>query len=177
MTTRWIGGVLVAVAACGGLTEQEGIYDVATWTENPTGCDAEGPSVAAAHAPHVFLRADSFFGQDFINVVECSDLGDCRTRAAETDTLELGGNIFDEGNDDDGWRGRIVSAFGSGGTCGGTVDDGTLTTTATGFRIEHQRRDVTFEASDCTTEAAEAAAAAAPCSSLEVITTTLVESL
>lgn len=168
-------GLALPLLACSDdepLTGLEGIYTITTWTENPQACDAEGPSVATSHDPLVYLKAESFFGTDFVNIVSCADQAECESMARDEDTLHLGGFVFENGNDRDGWTSRSVVAFESGGMCNGFVSDDTMTATGQVIRIEERTRDVPAFTGECTDEAVEERAAALPCNELEIITAT-----
>ena len=86
------GGVLLALTlvACGGSDEGdengaggldeatvqsfEALYRLDSFTENPSSCDAEGPSTLATVMERNFVTVGgSFFGQRFLQLVSCSD--------------------------------------------------------------------------------------------------------
>lgn len=169
---------VLALAACGdegASTALEGIYAVGTWTENPTACDAEGPSVAPLNDPFVYVKLESFFGSEFLNVVNCDDEADCDARASDDDTIHLSGFAFDLGNDRDGWTSHSSAGFGDTPDCTGFVTDGRLTSAEPSIRIEKRRTDsAPFSDAECSDEAAEAAAAGQPCADLEVVVATFV---
>src|SRR5262245_8030913 len=80
-----------------------GLSTIDTWTENLTGCDAEGDSILETQgSTALYLKNESFFGEDFLNGVMCTDVEDCATKAAD-DTIYLDRFAFTEGNDDDGY--------------------------------------------------------------------------
>jgi hypothetical protein len=170
---------LAGGAGCGGLsTDLEGIYMITAWTENTAGCEAEGPSVLAGQSDAMFyVRAESFFGTDFVNVVLCADPQDCTTLASG-ETILFDGWAFDEGGDGDGWRGAeaLVSTNG-GNECSGSVSDDTMRSPVDGtVRIESRVRNTRTFAPDadgfCLSEDAIAAAAGEPCARFEVVTAT-----
>jgi hypothetical protein len=175
---------IVALSACGGddsPTELEGIYQLSTWTANPDGCDQEGPpALEASSYSHFFVRHDQFFGEEFLVAVMCEDLEECRTDAADTDTLYIGQFLFEDGNDADGWLGFRSFLFSE--TCDGTVDEQILTGDAgSAVRIEQETKSVTAvpldDEGECDSEAARAQAADLECEQLAVVTGTYLEAI
>ena len=179
--------ILAVIAAsaigCGGdglSTDFEGTYTIATWTENSTSCDAEGPSIQAQQSDTAFyIEPASFFGQDFINGVRCTDLADCQMMQADS-TIYFNGWTFDDGSDAQGWTGATVFAGTSGSECTGQYIKHTLTGPAAGsVRIESRTQMTAPFPTDkdgfCDTKDAEVAAQGMPCVKLEVVTGTLVE--
>ena len=165
-------------AGCGGDddgTALAGIYQLSSWTHNPDGCDQEGPAAAEeSFYSHFFVRQDSFFGVEFVSAVMCADLEECRTNAADTDTLFIGNFAFDGGDDDGGWTGNS-SILQVGETCMGQVFESTLTGDAgSAARIERQTKSVSEvpldEMQECDTEGAYQQAASLPCEELSVVT-------
>jgi hypothetical protein len=173
-----VATLAVAPTACGGdLTALEGVYTISTWTQNDTGCASEGPSVLAdMQDTHLFVKADKFFGEEWVSVGLCADAADCEMRLGDDDTIDLSGYIFDSGSDDSGWRG--ASYFGTrdpDGNCDGTLEENTLTSPGDGqVRIETRSTPVAGFAPDaddfCTVENAQAAKGDAACAELEVLT-------
>jgi hypothetical protein len=188
MRRSLLGGVVVSVwaaAGCGGSsglsTGLEGIYSITTWTDNPTACDAEGPSVLAMRGDTaLFIRTESFLGKAFLNGVRCADLPACRTAYVDA-TVMFNGWSFEKGGDASGWTGATIYAgSGTGTQCTGKVIDHTMTSPATHqLRIESKSREAMPFAvgSDgfCSTDAAQVAAMGQPCVDLEVVTATFVE--
>ena len=168
------------VAGCGGGgggTSHEGIYSVTTWTRNSTACDVEGTSVAAMNEPFFYVKNESFFGEDFVNVNGCADVSDCKTQANDNDTIHIGMFAFEEGDDKNGWKTRSAFAFEVSGQCQGGVTESVLTISGSSFRIEQKHFDaVPFPPStgedECPDEKVEQAAAGQPCNELEVVTAT-----
>jgi hypothetical protein len=176
MRTTTIALLALALAGCGGKSSDlEGIYTVDTWLQNQTACDeATATDVAATRAPMFYVKVDSFFGQDFLNVVECTDLADCQAMAGDDDTLHLGRFLLDQGNDDDGWTGTVTYSSGPdlSNVCSGGVSTATLTADGTGVQIREESIDVPSFAprnDECEPDDAEAAAAGLPCTELEAI--------
>ena len=165
---------LVGTTACGGgsQTDLEGVYTVATWTDNQASCDAEGQSVLALHEGFFYIKEENFLGSKFVNVSGCMDVADCQAKAGDDGTIHIGGYGFETGSDSAGWRSHSAIAFGSGGTCMGSVSDVLMTSTADTVRIESRATMSAPFTGDCTEAAAEAAAAGQPCASLEVVTAT-----
>ncbi|HET6612034.1 MAG TPA: hypothetical protein VFG83_08605 [Kofleriaceae bacterium] len=172
----------LALAGCGGDdgSELEGIYTLASWTTNPDSCTEEGgPDIEADGYTHFFVRKDSFFGQSFIAAVMCADLEECRTKAADKDTLYIGQFTFDE-NGDGGWTGTSTFLFGE--DCAGTVSTFVLTgDPGVSVRIDSKGRAVTNVPKDsdgfCDTDAAEAQAEGQPCDQLTVVTGDFLEGI
>jgi hypothetical protein len=174
---------LMLVFVCGacdeGSTELEGLYEVASWTINPDGCDVEGgPSPDGELYTHFFVRFDSFFGEEFVTAVLCTDVDECRADAAATGTFFLGAWAFDEGSDDDGWtggRGLLDD------TCSGVVEELALTgAPAAEVRIEMTAATISDGPRDgdgCELAGARALAAEQPCESLEVVVGTYLEAI
>ncbi len=167
---------MAVIAGCGGgsLTELEGVYTVSTWTESSTSCDAEGPSVAAQRKPSFYIKAESFFGEDFVNVKSCDSEAACRMLATEADTIHIGEFAFEDGSDAAGWSSRSASGYAFDGSCMGLVSESKLIATGEQIRIEVRRIEVPPFAPDaqneCPDEAVTAAAAGQPCTDLEVVT-------
>jgi hypothetical protein len=174
---------VLALAACGGglSTDLEGVYMTATWTENATACDVEGPSKLAGQTDKaLFVEVAEFLGVEFVNAVQCTDIADCQSKAAE-DTIFLGGFAFEGGSDSAGWTGATVFASGDQTTCTGSVVDYVMTDAGGGLRIESRERDSKpfAVASDgfCDTDDARVAAEGQPCVRFEVITATFASDL
>jgi hypothetical protein len=167
--------------ACGDSgTAAEGIYQIASWTENVDSCDSEGASIAEDNS-NTFLYVENaeFFGQEFINVATCPDLETCRSEA-EDDTINLGGFAFESGSDSDGWTSSGYFLSGQD-TCGGEVFEDRLLVTDDGVTIERRAKIVEGIPLDsdgfCDGDAAEAMAKSLPCARLEVLQGTLQEDL
>lgn len=158
----------------------EGIYALDTWSRNDGACDAEGPAVNTQSQPVFFLKYEKFFGYGALNMRQCADLAECQAEYGEEDTIHLGGPSFDEGDDDSGWTGQSFFAFGSNGTCSGSVIDYRLDAVGSdGVRIEQRTRDTgDFPANaegDCDEDDIVEAAEGMPCTELEVFTGTVLE--
>lgn len=184
---RFVGSVLVVSAlwcsaGCGDdESALQGIFAIERWTANPAGCDAEGPAAPEeAQYSHFFVRDDNFFGEQFLVAVTCSDLASCRTMAAETDTLFLGGFFFESGDDDAGWTG--TNGYLGGDTCDGEVNATGLTgESGAAVTLRRESRTVTEVPKngdgECDLDAAFAQAEDQPCERLEVVTGGFVEGL
>lgn len=184
---RLATALLCLATACGGddggSTDLEGIFELASWTHNPDGCDGEGPATAEeSFYTHFFVRHDSFFGEEFVAAVTCEDIDTCRSMASDEDTLYLGGFAFDQGNDDDGWTGDS-SVLSIGETsCMGSVFQATLTgAPGESVRIDEETKTVTDvplgDEEDCDNEAAYDQADDLPCDELTVVMGTYVEGI
>jgi|SRR5688572_30746502 hypothetical protein len=179
--TPWIAtaALALALAACGGgiSTDLEGIYEIDTWTSNSAGCETEGTSVLASQSQQRFyLRSESYFGADFLNVALCTTDTACATEAA-TGGIEFDGWAFEDGSDGAGWRGTFTAATVTGGECQGPVSDDVLRSPADGMlRIESRFRESRTFAPDgdgfCNSDDAIAAAAGEPCVRFDVVTAT-----
>jgi hypothetical protein len=162
------------------LTALEGVYQIQTWTENATGCDSDGDSVLADRTDdHFYLKAESYPGQEFLNLVLCEGLEACAATAAE-DTINIGFG-FESGSDSAGWRGSGYTLGGSD-ICSGEVRDTRLSETSAGqLRFEIRRTFVEGVPLDtdgfCDSDAAIAAAASQGCEALEVTTAMQVSDL
>jgi hypothetical protein len=176
---------LLVFPGCGGDDESalQGIYELASWTSNPDSCDVEGPpSFEASAYSHFFVRQDEFFGETFVSAVMCADLEECRTNAAETDTLFLGQFSFDEGSDDSGWTGWNASGIPSDDGCDAMVNLGRLTgEPGVSVTIRQEGRPVTGVPldgeGDCDLDVAHERAEDASCEQLVVVTGSFFESL
>ena len=168
---------------CGddGGTSLSGVYEINTWTENPDGCDTEGPSVLPHPfgTTHFYIKNESFFGQSFVNVVGCEGVADCQEQAMDLSIdLSFFGNLA-SGNDDDGWR-NDDSSCGGGSTIDypellmSEVSEGQIVLEAQIKSLDDPPRD-SEGFLDC--EAGYAQVASLPCERFEVIQGSLVEGL
>lgn len=172
-------GLGLALAACGGgiSTDLEGIYEIETWTSNTAGCETEGMSVLASQSQQRFyLRSESYFGADFLNVALCTTDTACATEAA-AGGIEFDGWAFEDGSDGAGWRGTFTDAGVVDGECQGPVSDDVLRSPAAGtLRIESKFRESRTFAPDgegfCDSDDAIAAASGEPCVRFDVVTAT-----
>jgi hypothetical protein len=179
----------------------DGIYKVDSHTLNETSCDAPGP---AATQPYAFLlvgqQTISFGGAGgaFMQADNCADLAACRERKSQNTSgnINLGGFIFDKGNNTAGWTGSVTSFSQGGATsnCEGSVKELSLTPiTATAeassnaptrLRLEIREWPVTLPPGpedpdqigpNCDDTNIVAEAKKNPCGSLEVIEATFAE--
>lgn len=167
---------LPLAAACGGdddgSTALEGIYE-GSRTHNAEGCDSEGPP-QVLFDPNFFVRLDSFLGEEFVSVVACDALDECRMTAADTDTIHIGEFTFDDGNDQDGWTGWSAQLQVGDASCMGEVFLSTMTgQPMNSVRIARELRRVSGvpldEMGECQEETAHQQAEAAPCEELTVL--------
>jgi hypothetical protein len=164
----------------GGGTSYEGIWRVDAWTNNNTGCDVEGPSVAATREPFFYTKNESFLGQSFVNVNGCDDIATCKEEANDKDTIHIGSFAFEEGSDGAGWTTHSAFAFDVQGQCEGGVTDTKLTISTATFHIEGKHFEaVPFPAmtgeDKCPDAKVEQAAAGQPCDGLEVVSATFMQ--
>ena len=155
-----------------GGTAAEGIYEIASWTENVDSCDSEGASIAADEFDEfLYVTNSEFFGQEFVSVATCLDLETCRMDVAD-DSINLSGFAFEDGSDSAGWSGSGYFISGSD-TCSGEVFEDRLLVTDEGVTIERRSKDVEGIPKDsdgfCDGDAAKKMAKSLPCTRLEVI--------
>ena len=165
--------ILVACGGSDGLTSHEGVYAVATWTSNPSGCDAEGPSIAELQDPFFFIKSENVFGEEFINVNVCPTAEACAADARDDSTLHIGQWGFQSGDDGSGWTDDSAFAFDVDGTCQATRVQTRMTFDGTSVTIEERTSRGTFApdaTGECGDDAAAAATANSPCETLEVVT-------
>ncbi|HTM21628.1 MAG TPA: hypothetical protein VL172_14000 [Kofleriaceae bacterium] len=179
---------LPLLAACGGdMSGLTGVYDINSWTDNPTACDVEGPASGNTETA-LYVKEENFIGTKFLNVNACTDVAECETLAADDDTINIGNWGFTDGNDDDGWvdsNAYAFTNFDDPTKCDATGSETIMTSPAEGMlRIE---RRTTHSAEPypatgpnddpCPDAGAEAAVQGQPCDSLEVVTATFNEPL
>jgi hypothetical protein len=69
----------------------EGVYRLDSFTENPSSCDAEGPSTFATIMDRSFVMVgSSFFGDHYLQLASCSD-SDCPMKV---DAIRTNGSYF-----------------------------------------------------------------------------------
>jgi hypothetical protein len=169
--------IALAAAACGGpSTDLEGIWTLDAWNANPASCADPGPDELANHDPLLFIKLESFFGQDFLAVVECPDPATCTADATDDDVDLFASFLLDRGSDSDGWTGTISFSTGpdANNNCSGGASTATLLVDAAGTGITIRDEDVdvpSFPPRDgmCEPEDAALAAESLPCTSLEVV--------
>jgi hypothetical protein len=179
-----VASLIALGTACGGglSTDLEGVYSVDTWTQNATGCGAGGDDVTSLHDPLIYVKADSFFGADFIGAVGCPDPATCQAEAAD-DTISLGQFYFEEGSDDEGWigRGGYSSGPGPDGMCIGGLNVLTMTGSAGAsitLRDEfHEAAPFAPEGGECDVDTAMDNAATQPCASADEVHATFTAEL
>jgi hypothetical protein len=178
MTMRIVVSIALACAACNGggsdeLTSFSGAYTIQDWTENPTACDSAGPSILASQQNKgLMVKSVNFLGQKFVDAATCLDSDECN-RFLDDNTIHLP-NALDKGSDGAGWTGDFVVAFGTSTACSGDVTHAILTGAGDGVSLRLEKTTVTSFPADssgqCSTDAATAAAAGLPCSSVQIIT-------
>ncbi len=173
-------------AACGGDDDGDtalaGIYQLDSWTHNPDGCDQEGPAAFEQDEySHLLVKHYSFFGEDWVSALTCADIDECRTKAADDETIYIEHFTFDGGGDGGGWTGR--SFFPSiSDTCEGPVFEFTMTgEPEQSIEIEEETKTVTGvpldDMGDCQEDAAYEQAAGLPCEQLTVVSATYAEGI
>ncbi len=172
------------------MTAWEGIYDIDTWTNNATACDAEGDSILDTQgATALYVKVENFLGQKFVNVNTCSDVADCETMASDADTIHVGQWGFSDGSDGDGWSYNWYTAFDNfddDTKCDGTRHETLFTSPADGaVRLEARTSvEVQFDKPDGVTncfdledEDLEGPVGDPACGRFEVVTATFNEDL
>jgi hypothetical protein len=169
--------IALAAAACGGAsTDLEGVWTLDAWNANPASCADPGPDDLANHDAFLYVKLENLFGQDFLAVNECLDLGTCTTEATDEDVDIFSTFVFDKGSDSKGWTGTVSYSFGpdANNNCSGGASTATLTVDAGGTGIAIRDEDVDVPSFPprggmCEPEDAAAAAETLPCTSLEVV--------
>jgi hypothetical protein len=173
LTTVVLGALVLG--ACGGGSAFEGVYEVTAWTDNDTGCDAEGASILELESQTTFyIKLENFFGE-FLNVKFCDDTADCQELAGDADTINIGRWFFEDGGDD-GWTEGYYSGSAFGGdTCEGDYVETALSPSGEdGVRVEVRRTEAGGFAPDsdgfCDDDDGRQAAEGQPCTGYEVMT-------
>jgi hypothetical protein len=123
--------------------------------------------------PNFFIKSESFFGEQFVNVNVCPSVGECQADASDDGTLHIEQWGFQAGSDSDGWSDDSAFAFDVQGTCEATRVRTRMTFADTLVTIEERTSRGTFAPSpngECPDDAALAATDASPCETLEVVT-------
>ena len=187
--TRVAAGLLTLTAvACGGdddggSTALEGLYELASWTHNPDGCDSEGPAdFEESSYTHFFVKYESFFGEEILTTVFCSQVDDCRADAADDDTIHIGNFAFDGGDDDAGWTGKSFLLSIGDASCSGSVYEARMTgDPGASVRIDEETRTVSGvpldDMGECQDQLAYDQAAGLPCEELTVVMGTFLEEI
>jgi hypothetical protein len=152
-------------AGCGKDGEElMGVWQVTSHTLNEAGCTAEGPAVEAGPRFVKFIRGE-FFGQDYLEYVECPDA----TGAACDDGGNIFGLLYAEPID----GGMLAEAYGASGSADNCLYSSTESRAVAPdsmLRIETRRNrqdDVTGTA--CDLDEAEARKNTLPCAELEIL--------
>lgn len=190
------GGGSDSDGACAGLTEAdlqrwEGTYQLTSFTENQSSCDAEGPSILASQRePFFFLRRASALGRTYLWLLSCTDAADCADKRTKFDQSQTSFSF--------GPPSQILFQF----TCSGTTGSVSATIATTGFssadgtcsepsisqdtlsrdadgnaRVESREQigdDYPAVDGYCTTDAGSAASANKPCTHYRALVGTLV---
>ena len=179
-------GSLVACTGAASSVEQtgaelEGIYRLRTHTSNDAGCDLEGDSVLDDEtAGFLALYTNEVMGERVVQATACAGADDCREKAGLSRAMGSYWTAFElvfSGPAGGGLLGDEVStgtaSMSADDPCYATVSEHRLEAVDGGIRIEQRSTFVDeFPKQDrfCTSEAARAAASAAACSQLLVIT-------
>jgi len=181
-------GIVAGLVGCGDdsdapLSKLYGIYELTDWTENEASCDADGASVLDEKIEKfMVVKEGEFLFVRFVSAETCETLEACRA-AAEDETINLSGFLFESGSDSDGWLGSSASASGMGGeTCSGTFNQYRMTAPSANalelVRTQHDVPDVGKDADDfCDLDEVSARGPSEPCVSRSVLSATLVEGI
>ena len=179
----------LTAAACGGdddggsSTALEGIYQLASWTHNPDSCDGEGPAALEESSySHFFVKHESFFGDEFVTTVFCSEVDDCRAEAADDDTIHIGNFAFDGGDDQAGWTGQSFVLSIGDASCSGPVFEALMTgEPGASVRIDEETKTVSGvpldDMGECQDQVAYDQAADLPCEELTVVMGSFLEEI
>lgn len=180
---------LLAIAACTDDTfddqaaTAEGIYRVDTHLRNEAACSPGGAAVEDTQTFAFAKRAD-ILGIKTLQLISCASLDDCRAKAAQTSFEgDISFAFTLTGAENDALTGfEATSGFTSeGGTCQ-MPELSNITLVMSGDALELEKRtqvgaDYAADNGFCTTDKGRASAETAPCSELETVTATKVESL
>ncbi len=157
-----------ATAACGDdPSPLLGVWQVTAHTANPAGCGAEGPAVT--EPPFIKFIEGEFFGQEFVERVDCTSATMC------DDSASLFGELYSE-SIDGGLRASVYASSGDSTACVLSASRADATITGGALRIEKRRyASGTLSGVTCEPDTAEAMFATLPCVELEVMTGTRVE--
>lgn len=169
-------------------SEYRGVYRVDTFTDNPSGCDVEGPSSFPPGSDHLVAFTGSEKNGRWVWLSTCADVARCRAyhqAYIRGEGTSAGPSFFMQFDDDRGdhLEGGVVRTGVAGEA---SCQDAQLTTAIlartppTTVRIEARTVVVSHpldEAGMCTTAATRIAAEGKPCMRLRVITATFVDSL
>ncbi len=181
---------LLALSACatdGDFTDRasqvEGIYRVDGHLLNAASCSPGGAPVKDTH-PFAFAERGEVFGHEFLQIWSCASLADCREKAAQGQlnaSIDFGFTLTSV--DGDALEGtEATTGFTDGGdTCTKPeLSSIVLSLDGGALRLEKATRigkDYRADDGFCTTDKGRAASEDAPCTQMETLTATLVESL
>lgn len=159
---------IASLAACGDdPSPLLGVWQVTSHTMNPSACDVEGAAVA--DPPYIKFIESEFFGQTFVERVDCTSATTCDESAS------LFGETYSE-SIADGLRGSVYASSGDSTRCilSGSRWEARLVDGA--VRIE-KRHYVSGDlvGVTCDPDTTEAMFDTLPCVELEVMTGTRVE--
>ena len=142
-----------------------GVWQVTAHTDNPTGCDAEGPTVP--DPPYIKFIEGEFFGQEYAEYVDCTDAGV---------TCEESGGIFGAllyaEEIDGGVRASIFAASHGGDPddclLSGTISDATVSGGVLRIETRHRSQD-SVSGTACDSDDAKDRFSSLPCTGFEVL--------
>jgi hypothetical protein len=164
-TRAFVIPLIAAAAGCGQpYDDLLGVWQVTSRTENETVCGTEGPPITDG-APYLKFVEGEFFGQEYAQIVDCTDAATCE----EAGGL-FGGLLYAE-EISGGVRASIYSASHGGdpNDCllAGAISDATISGGM--LRIETTRRSQdSVSGTACDSDDAQSRFDAMPCSGYEV---------
>jgi hypothetical protein len=159
----------------------EGIYELTHYTENASGCDAEGASLLGTTAdPWFVLVARTVLSTQTLELVSCADAADCGAKAEQIRNngiyaIDYGATLSSEASADELGGFRADTGFQENGMC---VErqyvDHVLTRSEDVVRLESRTKaldDKPAEDGFCVVRPSESRAEAetAPCAAFDVI--------
>lgn len=162
-----------------GFAPFEGIYQITSYTQNTAGCDVEGASVLADHAP-MLASVQIRFLIAMLTLHPCEDLADCQAVTADVranNVFPIDGFTFSSVTRSGDGAGGTTTFVGTGSStteCTGSVTEHTLTRGTDGSIHIESRATSMFTYPEesggfCTTDDAKKAAAGLPCSEFTVL--------
>ncbi len=168
----------------------EGVYEISAWTQtdDAAGCEAEGADqLASATDLHFVIAGAELFGTHFAELVACTDVADCQSKASSIESQEYGysatfnASLTEPAGDDELAGGTVTSGFNEDGICvDRRIEEHTLTRSGDTLTL----RTVTKNLEDrpqqdgfcvASTEEAKQEATTAPCASVRVVTAIAVD--
>jgi hypothetical protein len=170
---RTIAAVIILVAsACGSddPVDLSGMYEVTYHTQSDSDCDSEGQAVT--DPPYFLLEKQEIFGIPAFSYAACDD--------SSAASCSGGGVLFGlsfQQPIDDGWRGEVSGASGTGAPCNLWHGKSSAILTDVGVRIVTRTwgEETTVAEELCGYELAEQRNESMPCQDHQVIEGTLVD--